>query len=321
MNEQKKIIFSNRAFNSIVSETYDKIKTETGGILLGRIIDSIWYVVEVIDPGPNSIFTITYFEYDTPYVNHLAKAISKQYKIELAVLGLWHRHPGSMDTFSSTDDLTNSEFSRLLPQGAISGLINIDPDLRLTIYHVSLPLKYTKTSFEVGDSLFPDELLKYKFSIADHKQQNKEKIKNEIPITPSKTVNPRKGLLNKLSKLVSNFRKTTTIIINNYPTAENSIPQNKSIDIDFLIELYSKEELQLENTLQVNYESEIRGRQIFYSVKDFKNGTLINPRIEFQVSTEITNPTFLCDNKAYKFKEGIFSRYVESKINQTEFTN
>ena len=118
-----KIIFSNRAYNSIVSETYDKIKTETGGILLGRIINDIWYVVEVIDPGPNSIFTVTYFEYDTPYVNHLAKAISKQYKIELAVLGLWHRHPGSMDTFSSTDDGTNSDFSRLHPNGAISGLV------------------------------------------------------------------------------------------------------------------------------------------------------------------------------------------------------
>ena len=59
----KCVVFSERAFISILVETQEKIKTETGGVFLGYRKGDIWYVIESIDPGPNSVFQTAYFEY------------------------------------------------------------------------------------------------------------------------------------------------------------------------------------------------------------------------------------------------------------------
>lgn len=47
-------------------------------------------------------------------------------------------------------------------EGAISALVNIDPEFRLTMYHVNQPCKYSVIEYDVGNHLIPDELLKYK---------------------------------------------------------------------------------------------------------------------------------------------------------------
>ena len=57
-----RVVFSNRAYASVLAETTEKIKTETGGLFLGTVQDDTWYVIEAIDPGPNSIFQVAYFE-------------------------------------------------------------------------------------------------------------------------------------------------------------------------------------------------------------------------------------------------------------------
>ena len=164
-----KVVFSNRAYTTLVAETYEKIKTETGGVFLGFYENDTWYVVETIDPGPKSIFQIAYFEYDQCYVTHLINKVARIYKKNLKLIGLWHRHPGSFDRFSGTDDQTNLKYAKISNYGAISGLVNIDPIFRLTIYHVDYPLRYKKIQYEVGDNLFPDhslEVIDYK-SILD----------------------------------------------------------------------------------------------------------------------------------------------------------
>ena len=154
-----KVIFSNRSYIQLLSEVYEKIQTETGGIFLGFYKDDVWYIVESIDPGPQSVFQIAYFEYDQSYVNHLINKVARIYKKNLSLLGLWHRHPGSFDVFSGTDDKTNSKYASLFHQGAISALVNIDPTFRLSVYHVSDPLCYQRIEYEVGDELFPEEIL------------------------------------------------------------------------------------------------------------------------------------------------------------------
>lgn len=150
-----KVVFTERAFVSILAETAEKVQTETGGIFLGIRDEDIWYVVEAIDPGPKSVFEIAYFEYDQKYVSHLATKVARLYKKPLELLGLWHRHPGSFDKFSGTDDGTNSKYASLNNVGAISALVNIDPEFRLTIYHVTNPLSYRKVQYEIGDNLIP----------------------------------------------------------------------------------------------------------------------------------------------------------------------
>ena len=51
-----RVVFSDRAYAAVLAETTEKIKTETGGLLLGKLQDDEWYVREAIDPGPKSVF-------------------------------------------------------------------------------------------------------------------------------------------------------------------------------------------------------------------------------------------------------------------------
>lgn len=157
-----KVVFSDRAFAAIMAETTEKIKTETGGLFLGSFEDGIWYVIEAIDPGPKSIFEVAYFEYDQQYTQHLINKIANLYDKKLTLIGLWHRHPGSFDQFSSTDDGTNSKYAQMRKEGAISALVNIDPKFRLTMYHIDQPCRYSVIEYDVGNHLIPDEMLRYK---------------------------------------------------------------------------------------------------------------------------------------------------------------
>lgn len=161
------VVFSNKAYNAIIRESFDKDPVETGGILLGHVLDNgVWIVMEVLPPGVRCIFERAYFEYDDAFVNYLAQSVANQYKIPLELLGLWHRHPGSMDVFSSTDDGTNTTFAEQNPCGVISGLVNIDPRFRLTMYHMVNPGNrahpynrphYERIDIEVGDDIIPEE--------------------------------------------------------------------------------------------------------------------------------------------------------------------
>lgn len=165
----KLVVFSNKAWNAIVNETFRKDPVETGGILLGHILSNgYWIVMEVIPPGLKAIHQRAYFEYDTEFVNYMANSVSRQYKMELSVLGLWHRHPGSMDVFSGTDDGTNATFAQMNQYGAISGLVNIDPKLRFTLRHVAYPLHYQIVDVEVGDDLIPPQYFELKYLFGDN---------------------------------------------------------------------------------------------------------------------------------------------------------
>lgn len=155
------VVFSDRAMTALLVETYENIKTETGGVFLGYRKGDVWYVLESIDPGPNSIFRATYFEYDQQYINHLINKVSMLYREQLDLIGLWHRHPGSLDIFSQTDDGTNKQYANLGSEGAISALVNIDPAFRLTVYEVKKPLAYRKIKHIVGDDNIPSQLLNY----------------------------------------------------------------------------------------------------------------------------------------------------------------
>jgi len=167
-----------------MTETDKMAPNETGGILLGHILDNgMWIVMEVLPPGWRSTFQYAYFEYDEQFVNYVAQNESKKYEQELSLLGLWHRHPGSLDTFSSTDGGTNRSFAELNPRGAISGLVNIDPRFRLTMYHVSNPLHYSKVDIEVGDDLIPEEYFKKKYYPAQGLNPEPPLKKNERTIT------------------------------------------------------------------------------------------------------------------------------------------
>lgn len=197
------VIFSNRAYTAILSETSEKIKTETGGVFLGCYEEGNWYVIEAIDPGPKSIFQVAYFEYDKNYTEHLINKLAQIYKAKLTLIGLWHRHPGSFDEFSSTDNGTNTDYAKLSSDGAVSILVNIDPKSRITPYHVSLPLKYTKINYKIGDGLIPEHLLQLK-----NHEQSLEYINGytDKPQTKKIYEKPKVDFIRLIEGIKSNFR-------------------------------------------------------------------------------------------------------------------
>jgi len=94
-------------------------------------------------------------------VTHLANKVRLRYRAKLRLLGLWHRHPGSLDRFSSTDDETNRTYVRTCGGSAISGLVNIDPTFRMTFYVATGdPLRYDRIRVEVGDHNMPSQMLR-----------------------------------------------------------------------------------------------------------------------------------------------------------------
>jgi hypothetical protein len=98
------------------------------------------------------------FEYDTPYVNHLARKVARHYRRPLELIGLWHRHPGSFDSFSGTDDITNRRYAEQSPHGALSCLVNLDPIFRVTAYHVPVNLAYRPLPHRCNDLAIPAAL-------------------------------------------------------------------------------------------------------------------------------------------------------------------
>lgn len=170
-NNCVEVIFSDKAYNELIRESFAMNPVETGGLLLGYVVNGIWVVMEVVPPGyGNAVHQTAYFEYDQDFVNYLIPTIANRYKDPLQLLGLWHRHPGSMDYFSSTDDQTNAEFASNSSIGTISGLVNIDPSFRLTMYHLDhfdgqrpRNVAYSKVDVEVGDNLIPDDFFALRY--------------------------------------------------------------------------------------------------------------------------------------------------------------
>lgn len=196
-NNCQLVVFSDKAYNAIIRETFEWDPVETGGILLGHVLDNgCWIVMEVLPPGygegregDNVYHEMAYFEYNRKFVNYLAKSVAEQYEIPLELLGLWHRHPGGMDHFSGTDDGTNSSFAAQNPHGVISGLINVDPQLRMTMYYLAHSdartygrPNYQRVDVEVGSDLIPEEYFKLRYYQGEERDLH--------PYAPQRTNHP-----------------------------------------------------------------------------------------------------------------------------------
>jgi hypothetical protein len=153
------VVLSERAYKSILAETFTYGDSETGGILLGHFVNSVWYVIECVDPGLITVNNITYFRYDENYVNHQIKKISRLYNYPLTILGIWHRHPASMDTFSSTDIVSIGTHVSRARVGILSMLVNVDPNLRMTFYYCDKRNTLMKVPYDVGDDLIIKDII------------------------------------------------------------------------------------------------------------------------------------------------------------------
>jgi integrative and conjugative element protein (TIGR02256 family) len=250
----------------LLIETKEKLSTETGGIFLGVMSDDVWYITESIDPGPRSIFRAAYFEYDGDYVRHLANKVNRLYNCQLDVLGLWHRHPGSMDTFSSTDDGTIKKFAEQNNGITISALVNVDPRFRLTMYVATLnPLAYEKISYEIDDSRFPQDIINVLNHIDVEKQINS--MKKEKPFSRETNIDYNMiGFRNILSEYLE--KKTER-----YAVTNDVILENNENEYNFIIDNYLVDECLFCDELGVSYSCDcVKGTQIELIIGDDKLG-------------------------------------------------
>lgn len=279
-NNCQLVVFSDKAYNAIIRETFEWDPVETGGILLGHILDNgCWIVMEVLPPGygegregDNVYHEYGYFEYNRKFVNYLARSVAGQYEIPLELLGLWHRHPGSMNYFSGTDDVTNSTFAAQNPHGVISGLINIDPQLRMTMYYLAHGHSngherppYQQVDVEVGSDLIPEEYFKLKYYQGEEKdlhpyapQHNKNTWRaidnprdaenvSEVPEEPSidtKDIIHRQLRQNSTTTQVDTCRKAETRPITTVQDLIEKVKKNKKgllliVGIAFICLLFS----------------------------------------------------------------------------------
>ena len=299
-----RVVFSNRAYASVLAETTEKIKTETGGLFLGAYSDGTWFIVEAIDPGPKSIFEVAYFEYDQAYTQHLIRKIANLYATKLELIGLWHRHPGSFDVFSSTDDETNSKYALRSEHGAISALVNIDPDFRITMYHVNRPCRYTKIKYEVGDELFPNGLLEFKEpSVFEDLMKKISSQKNAVPQT--------NGEYHK-SASFAGFLKTIAPYLDQH--ACNNIICKPALDeqevrerlIDLLLDdlAFFAEEAGIEVTV-------LQREKYIIIVQEAIAGIT---RLYFAYSEKDGRGVFEYDGKSYFYKSGLFKEVFQEAI-------
>lgn len=292
-----KVIFSDRAFAAVMAETTEKIKTETGGVFLGLFKDDVWYVIESIDPGPKSIFEVAYFEYDQQYTQHLINKIANLYEKKLYLIGLWHRHPGSFDHFSSTDDGTNSKYARMRKEGAISALVNIDPEFRLTMYHVNQPCKYSLIKYDVGNHLIPDELLQYK------SPERFEKLMTGIINDDYKNFRPSISFHGFL-KVVLPYMKRVKINESLHEVGNNDLATNRILD-----ELVEDTEF-LANEQGIEY--------CISQVKQFiclsQDAIDVPVKLYFRYISEKDTVVFSYKNNYYLYKSNEFRRAFEQAL-------
>lgn len=298
------VVLSDRAYAAVLAETTEKIQTETGGLFLGAFDHDTWYIVEAIDPGPKSVFEVAYFEYDQKYTQHLINKIANLYEQKLTLIGLWHRHPGSFDVFSTTDNGTNSKYAQMRTVGAISALVNIDPKFRITMYHVGQPCKYTKISYVVGDDLIPDKYMRLK------PLQQYEKIMQDI-MQPKSTIDelhPSISLRSFMETLKPLFEDRVTTDKIKKPSCftqeiKDELIDNTVSDISFM-----SDEIGIELSV-------IQKEGILALIQDAVSGVT---KVFFAYSEDKDKLYFQYQGKSYVYEEGLFEnlfKMMSSKIN------
>lgn len=154
------VLLADKVLSFMLDEVALYPGTETGGVYLGYRNRDIVYVVECVDPGWNGIHTRTDYEYDREYVDHCSNRLRRLYRLPLEQVGIWHRHPGNMDIFSSIDEGVNRAYASMHVRGSISALVNIDPNIRITMYSVQTAgrgLQYDRIKCIIGDEYIPSE--------------------------------------------------------------------------------------------------------------------------------------------------------------------
>lgn len=184
------VVLSPLAWALMISQSYLNNPNETGGALLGYRDGTTVHVTVALPSGPRSQASPVMLKYNEEFQNYVFGVITELMGEKGGLLGLWHRHPGSLDRFSGVDAVAHEQFGKVLNGvGVISLLINLDGpegaprvtgyfvDTNERVYHL-IPVTVEETA---GQLLIPAEeiIRKYTARPAQPKQQEGEKKHHE----------------------------------------------------------------------------------------------------------------------------------------------
>lgn len=182
-----RVVLSPLAWTLMISQSYLNDPNETGGALLGYRDGTTVHVTVALPSGPRSQASPVMLKYNEEFQNYVFGVITELMGQKAGLLGLWHRHPGSLDRFSGVDAVAHEQFGKVL-NGVTSLLVNLGPegaprvtgyfvDTKEKVYHL-IPVTVEETA---GQLLIPAEeiIRKYTARPAQPKQQEGEKEHHE----------------------------------------------------------------------------------------------------------------------------------------------
>jgi hypothetical protein len=207
--------------------------------------------------------------------------------------------------FSSTDNGTNYEFSKLNKEGAISALVNLDPSLMLTVYHVASakPPKYTHISYSVGDKYIPKEYLEYA-SIEETSKEIDEYKNRRYLRDVEEVIRPRIDVVKLIKRTIKN---TETVRMSQEEFRYESSRVLRDSDIEKILELIEEDMALFKNCalkcIMKADRSAVHLRFDKVEGSDLVFGYIVQSNIAY----------FEYDNSPYYYEPGLFTKTFEAQ--------
>jgi integrative and conjugative element protein (TIGR02256 family) len=103
------------AFEELLAEADARFPNETGGVLLGWVVDGITHVRQVVGPGPAAVHGPTGFHPDSDWQEDVIALAYETSGRRVTYLGDWHTHPRGTPRPSRLDRLTMRTIARYAP--------------------------------------------------------------------------------------------------------------------------------------------------------------------------------------------------------------
>jgi integrative and conjugative element protein (TIGR02256 family) len=100
---KKTVEINKMVIDHMILETEQNLNVETGGVLLGEILENSFVINFASKPGPNAVKERNRFLKDKDYCQTFIDEMYQKYKESAVYIGEWHFHPSKNNDPSNTD--------------------------------------------------------------------------------------------------------------------------------------------------------------------------------------------------------------------------
>lgn len=150
----EKIRISNRSLAAMVSGVERFPDTENGGLLLGKIRNNEFDIIEAIEAGESAIHEKGKLFCDVKSMEYMTNIVKGLYEEELKVVGIWHKHNHDYNPpFSIEDNLCHEKICASLNQDILSVLFqkNQDNEYTMRVFRYCLNHQLMEVEFDIED--------------------------------------------------------------------------------------------------------------------------------------------------------------------------